>query len=166
SAADMKLSFVGLADLLADVDEEALGRLPDPQRRGIEAALLRVEGEAEGVNERAVSAGVLNVLQGAAAAGPLLVTVDDLQWLDPPSARALAFALRRMDRTLVRFIGVERLVDGSPTVTPSLGLPREWIRDLYLTPLSVEELDRLLELHLATPMLGSLVSKLHKASGG
>lgn len=39
-AADVRLSFAGLGDLLGDVVDEALPSLPDPQRHALEAALL------------------------------------------------------------------------------------------------------------------------------
>ena len=47
---------------------------------------------------------MLNGLRALAAAGPLLVAIDDLQWLDPPSVEALGFAARRLDGAPVRFL--------------------------------------------------------------
>jgi DNA-binding CsgD family transcriptional regulator len=41
--------------------------------------------------------GALQALRGIAAGGPALVAIDDLQWLDALSARALRYALRRLD---------------------------------------------------------------------
>ncbi len=38
----------------------------------------------------------------------MLVAIDDLQWLDPPSADALAFAARRLDGARVRFLLARR----------------------------------------------------------
>ena len=38
----------------------------------------------------------------------MLVAIDDLQWLDPPSAEALAFAARRLDGAHVRFLLARR----------------------------------------------------------
>ena len=41
SGAEARLSFAGLADLLADVDGETMGGLPEPQRQALDVALLR-----------------------------------------------------------------------------------------------------------------------------
>jgi len=43
-----------------------------------------------------VGLGVLGLLSAAAAARPLLCVVDDVQWLDQASARALGVAARRL----------------------------------------------------------------------
>ena len=39
--AESRLSFTVLSDLLANVDEDVLAALPDPQRSALEVALLR-----------------------------------------------------------------------------------------------------------------------------
>ena len=41
SAAEAQLSYASLADLLADIDDDLLKFLPDPQRRAIDFVLLR-----------------------------------------------------------------------------------------------------------------------------
>ena len=90
------LSFVALGDLLGDVVDETLPQLPRLQRRALEAALLVGEEAEAAPDRRAVSAAVLGALNALAAGGPLLVAVDDIQWLDAPSASALEFAVRRI----------------------------------------------------------------------
>jgi DNA-binding CsgD family transcriptional regulator len=94
--AETHLSLAGLSDLLEDVD---LDELPVPQRRALAIATLRAaaNGEPEPA-PRAVAAGVLSALRALAAAGPLLVAVDDAQWLDRDSAMALGFAARRLEQ--------------------------------------------------------------------
>ena len=53
--------------------------------------------DGEPPDRGAISFGFRNALRALAADGPLLVAVDDLQWLDAPSGDALAFAARRLD---------------------------------------------------------------------
>ena len=45
----------------------------------------------------AIGAATLSLLAAAARAAPLLVVIDDAQWLDEASAASIAFALRRLD---------------------------------------------------------------------
>ena len=63
--------------------------------RALDGALLRGAEEMPS-DPRAVFAGSLSILETLASETPVLVAVDDVQWLDPPSARALQFAARRL----------------------------------------------------------------------
>src|SRR5919198_2576897 len=92
---EVQLSFAALGDLLEDVSAEVMGLLPTLRRRALEAALLLGEAEGPPPDPRAVALGVLGVLRLLAASDPVLLAVDDVQWLDKPSARALEFAIRR-----------------------------------------------------------------------
>ncbi|WP_166350521.1 ATP-binding protein [Phytoactinopolyspora limicola] len=93
--AEMRLSYAGLADLLDGTEREGWARLPAPQRHALNAALLRTEGASGVPDPRAVGAGLLSVLKELARRSPVLLAVDDLQWLDEPSRRALEFSVRR-----------------------------------------------------------------------
>jgi len=55
-----------------------------------------------------VGAALLQLLDLAAADGPLLVVVDDAQWADPPSLQALTFAVRRLRSQPVLVVVVQR----------------------------------------------------------
>ena len=69
-------------------------RIAAPQRAALETALALSPGE---VRDRFTAyAGVLSLLAAAAEAQPRLVVVDDLQWLDAPSAEAMLFVARRL----------------------------------------------------------------------
>jgi AAA ATPase domain len=90
SEAEAVHSFVGLADLLGDV-EETVDELPGPQRRALEAALLLADPDRP-VDERVIGVAFLGALRALARRGPLVVAVDDLQWLDEPTLACLRFA--------------------------------------------------------------------------
>src|SRR5262245_50976842 len=85
--AEVDLAFAGLGDLLDDVLDEALPQLPAPQRFALEVALLRSEETNAQVEPRALGVAVLGVLRALALSTPVLLAVDDLHWLDLPSAR-------------------------------------------------------------------------------
>jgi DNA-binding CsgD family transcriptional regulator len=95
--AEAVLSFAGIAELLGPVTDEVLPALGELRRRALEAALL-VEGSGgdSAPEPRAIGLAVLDALKVLAADAPVLVAIDDFQWLDRPSARTLLFALRRL----------------------------------------------------------------------
>lgn len=95
--AEARLGYAALSDLLSPVGEDVLAALPEPQREALEAALLRASPRAAGSASRAVAAGLLSALRRIAEQPPVLVAIDDAQWLDRPSEAALAFALRRLE---------------------------------------------------------------------
>jgi len=95
SEAEAQLSFASLADLLADVGDRVLASLPEPQRRAIDFVLLRAGSEDVATDPRAIGAALLSVLERCADDVPVLLTIDDPQWLDKSSAGAVEFAVRR-----------------------------------------------------------------------
>ncbi|MFI0962830.1 AAA family ATPase [Streptomyces sp. NPDC021080] len=109
---DVKLPFVGLIDLFARVPESCLETLAPVPRTALRAALLRGSEPADDRSRLAVRVAVLEVLRTLAAAGPVLLVVDGLQWLDEPSAEVLAFAARRIEDVGVRVVATERVADG------------------------------------------------------
>ena len=90
------LSFAALGDLLDGVLGQVLPRLPPPQRRALKVALLLEDPGGSPPEQRAVAVAFLAVIRHLSELGPVVLAVDDLQWLDDPSARVLEFALRRL----------------------------------------------------------------------
>ena len=96
TAAETAFSFAALGDLLRSDIAGLLPELPGPQRRALEVALALRGNEGQGVGEHVIGLAFLSALQLLAARHPVLVAVDDVQWLDPPSAAVLQFAARRL----------------------------------------------------------------------
>src|SRR4051812_18090388 len=163
ASAEAQLAFSGLGDLLAGEDvDEALPSLPAPQRRALEAALLRAEGDASDV--RAIAGGALGVLRHAAHRRPVVIAVDDVQWLDAPSRTAIEFALRRAAGLQVLLL-VARRSDRDDELP--LGLARaQPVTRLTLEPLSLGALHRLIHERLALSLPRPALRRLHEASGG
>ncbi|MBO1332150.1 LuxR family transcriptional regulator [Streptomyces sp. VRA16 Mangrove soil] len=89
------LPYVGLADLFRPVTDH-LERIPGRQAAALTGALAL--GPAVAQDRFAVAAGTLSLLGAVSEAGPVLMVVDDAQWLDRYSLDALAFATRRLSR--------------------------------------------------------------------
>lgn len=108
SEAEMELPYAGL-QLLCGHMIDAAGHLPAPQREALEAAFgLRAGGEP---NPFLVGLAVLGLLTAVADDHALLCVVDDAQWLDEVSARAIAFVARRLDAEGIAIVLVMRQVD-------------------------------------------------------
>src|SRR5258707_1292028 len=114
---DAGLPNVGLTDLLRSVPEEAFETLPLPQRRPLEVATLRRDAGDGDLEPRAVGTALAALLANLGNRGSLLLAVDDAQWLDPASARALGFAMHRQDGRDVRLLAALRI--DSATTRPS-----------------------------------------------
>ena len=95
AGSEARLAFAALGDLLDLVIDDALPALPGPQRRGLEVALLRGDDPAaqDPIDERTIGVATLSALRLISARAPLLLAIDDLQWVDASSAAALRFAL-------------------------------------------------------------------------
>jgi predicted ATPase len=95
--AEEDIPFAALAQLLGRLAWHDMD-LPQPQRTALEVAFAITDAPLSG-DRLAVGAGVLNVLAAAALERHILVVVDDIQWIDDPSASALIFAARRLVTT-------------------------------------------------------------------
>lgn len=87
------LPFAGLHRLLRPVLAEA-GDLADPQRAALPAAIG--PGDAGRPDPFRIALAVLDLLAECAATRPLLLLVDDVQWLDRATSDLLAFVARRL----------------------------------------------------------------------
>jgi DNA-binding CsgD family transcriptional regulator len=163
SGAEAELSFAGLFDLLEGIDIGTVGGLPVPQRQALEAALLRAEPMAAAPERFAIAAGFLSVLRSLAAGEPLLVAVDDLQWLDAASAEVLAFAARRAQGQRFQFLLSRR--SGSATGMEG-ALGPAMMRTAEVGPLSLTATRRLLSQCLGLTMPPRTLLRLFDVTRG
>jgi hypothetical protein len=147
--------FSGLSQLLCGLQGE-LDRLSELHR----AALLAALGfDERGTADRlVVSTAALQLLRAAAATRPVLVIVDDLQWIDRSTATVLGFVARRLVGNPIGFIGSMRT--GSDTLFGHAG-----IAEYEVEPLDGEAAAELLNLRF--PMLAPQVRRrvLAEAAG-
>ncbi|WP_406036562.1 AAA family ATPase [Micromonospora sp. NBC_00898] len=102
---EANVSFAGLHQLLYPL-LGYLPRLDEPQRAALRSALGLAEGPP--VDRFLVSCAALALLTQAASSAPVLVTVDDLPWLDQVSATVLGFIARRLAGHRIGFIAASR----------------------------------------------------------
>ena len=94
--AEAPLAFASLGDLVAPVLDESLSSIPPVQRRALETALLLREPEGQPPDTRVLGLALLSVLGQLAGGAPVLVALDDAQWIDSSSLEVLSFTLRRL----------------------------------------------------------------------
>ena len=162
---EARLSFAGLADLLEPALGKVLDRLPPVQRRALEAALLLSEDEGPPPDQRTISTACLGVFRHLAEEERVLVAVDDVQWLDPPTALVLEFVARRLAEEPVGLLVAER-VAGEGEAPLGLGRADLDVGRVRLGPLSTGALHRLLRDQLGVTLTRPALRRVHEASGG
>ncbi len=95
--AESVLAYAAVADLLGDVDPAVLAALPDVQRLAVDRVLLRASSEGPATDQRVVAAAFAAVLDRLSADAPVVVAIDDVQWLDPSSQAVVSYAARQLN---------------------------------------------------------------------
>jgi DNA-binding CsgD family transcriptional regulator len=166
AAAESVLAYASLADLMADVDAAAFAELPYPQRRAIDRVLLRADTDGEPTDQRAVAAGFLSVVQRLGEQSPVLVAIDDLQWLDESSVRVLAFAARRLSAP-VGILGAVRTDPDGARAASWLQLSRaDSVERIALCPLTLGALHVVISERLGRSFPRPTMVRIHQVSGG
>ena len=150
---EMELDYAALQQLCSPI-LEFTERLPDPQRDALGVAFGLSAGQAP--SPFLVGLAVLGLLSEAAEQQPLLCVVDDAQWLDGGSARALAFVARRLL--------AERIALAFATRDVGTGLAR--FPELRVDPLGRRDARALLESALAARLDESVLERIVAETGG
>ncbi|MFF0375714.1 AAA family ATPase [Actinoplanes missouriensis] len=127
--------FTGLHEMLHPVLDR-MASLPSRQRSALMVAFGEEDGPAS--DRLLISLATLGLLEETATAGPVLLTVEDLHWLDRSSAEVVAFLARRLRATPALLLATTR-TDGA-YADWSAAFPQL----LPLSPLSGEDSARLL----------------------
>ncbi len=90
---EMELAYAGLHQLCGPMLSQ-LDALPEPQQNALSVAFGLASGDPP--DRFLVAVAVLSLLSAAAEDRPLLLCVDDLQWLDDASVQVLGFVARRL----------------------------------------------------------------------
>src|SRR6476469_8834015 len=133
---------------------ELIERLPDPQRDALGVAFGLSTGQAP--SPFLVGLAVLGLLSEGAEQQPLLCMIDDAQWLDGASARALAFVARRLL--------AERIALAFATRDVGNGLAR--FPELRVEPLGRRDARALLDSVLAARLDESVLERIIAEPGG
>ena len=130
-------------------------------------ALSLADADGSTRDPHAIAMAFLNMLRSLAALRPVLLALDDIQWLDTASADVLAFAVRRLRQEPVRLLATLRV---EPHVNVPLeldrALPEDRLRRLDIGPLSVGALHHLVRARLGVELARPTLHRLRERSGG
>jgi DNA-binding CsgD family transcriptional regulator/tetratricopeptide (TPR) repeat protein len=158
------LANVVLGDLLSDTEPELLAALPAPRRRALDAALLRDEPDLP-VDPRALGAAILTLLPLLVDSRPLVLAIDDDQWMDASSAATLGFALRRLPRLPVLLL-LSRRINSAPMTGLEAAVGAAEVERVRIGSLSLGAIQLLLRQRLGVAFSRPMLTRLHEASGG
>ena len=150
---EMQLDYAALQQLCSPI-LDLIERLPDPQRDALGVAFGLSAGQAP--SPFLVGLAALGLLSEAAEQQPLLSLVDDAQWLDGASARALAFVARRLLAERVALAFATREVGSGWVRFPQLGVE----------PLGRRDARALLESVLVARLDESVLDRIVAEAGG
>ncbi|HZX07406.1 helix-turn-helix transcriptional regulator [Kribbella sp.] len=163
SNSEAGLPYVTLLDLLSGQLEFAWQVLPDHLRQPLEVALLKASAPDTVRDELAVRLAVLHVLRRLAATGPVLIVVDDIQWVDPSSLEVLTFCARRLSEG-VHVLATEQVADGDlPVMAEACPEP---VLQLEVPPLTEPDVLRLLRQRLSSPLPVRTARRIFAAGAG
>ncbi len=168
AAAEPVSAYTALADLLSELDPAMWADLPAPQRIAVDQVLGRKSAGGAATDQRAVSAAFLSIVDLLSHDEPVLLAIDDLQWLDPSSRHVVAFAARRLTGP-VGFLGAVRTehYDDDSATADWLQLPRpDAIHRIALPPLSIGALGTVVAEAVGRQLPRQAIGRIHATCGG
>ena len=147
--AEAELAYSGLDDLFGEVTGELLS--------------ARAGGPPD---RRALCRGILGTLRSLARESRLILAVDDVRWLDRPSAEVLGFCIRRLAHEPVAVVVT---LDGGTGTVP-FGLDTDLasgrLARVRLGPLGPQAIREILCSRLGADLPRHILRRLHESSGG
>lgn len=163
SQAETQHSYAALIDIFDGIDFGDVETVPDPQLKALEVALLRRSTDRQDADPHATALGLLAVLRTLGKGRRVLIAIDDVQWIDTPSANALAFAVRRIRDDPVRLMVGKRSGERSPVVD---AIDSADVLDIELEPLDEVAIRRILFDRLGLTFPRRVVRDIHESSLG
>ena len=140
--------------------------MPHLQRVAIDRVLLQGDGAGPVTDERVVASAFLALVDRLSVSAPVIVAVDDAQWLDTSSQAVVAFAARRL-KGRVGVLVTERTEDGGRAGAAWLKLNRlDGIERIRVGPLSLGGIGRMITSRLGRAFSRPTMVRISEISGG
>lgn len=151
---EVELPYSGLHELLRPIIDSA-SELPAHERDALFGALALADGGSS--SALAVWMAVLQLLTNAAEDRPVVVLVDDLQWIDTATLAALGFVARRVAHDPMLILATSRPGDHHHQIDATL---------VELGSLAPDEVGQLAAGRVGRPLADSTALALHQVTGG
>ncbi|MDA2893926.1 AAA family ATPase [Mycolicibacterium sp. BiH015] len=166
SSAEAGLAFVGLDDLLGEADADVIDALPAAKRDALRQVSIRAGGVGSGVDRRVVAAAFLSIIDELASRTPVLLSVDDVHWIDDATRDVLAYAFRRTQGR-VGLLATEQFGGDQVSAASWLDLGRSGsVARLAMGPMSIGQLHHVISRRMGRSFPRSTMAHIAEASGG
>lgn len=165
TAAESELPWTTLAQILDEVRDDDLGLLAEGQLHQLETV---TSADRRGpVSPELVAFGLASLLDTAASgdAAPILLAVDDVQWMDRASAGAFAYALRGAAQRRAVVLLARRTDEPTP-LEPSRLVDADTLLVIDLPGLSLASLREIVADATGATLTRAQSARLHQRTGG
>ena len=164
--AESVMAYALVADLLEDVAPDVIDGLPDLQRVAVDRVLLRASTDGPPTDHRVTASAMVSIITALAEVKPVLLAVDDVQWLDVSSQAVLAFAARRLGGR-VGVLLTERAHTGQAEPATWLQLRNpDTVTRVRVGPLSLGALHTMIVERLGRALPRPTMVRISEVSGG
>lgn len=164
--AESGLAHAAVADLFAKIDSRVLAGLPDMQRLAADRVMLRDVTAGRPTDERVTAAALLSAVHAMCARAPVLIAIDDVQWLDPSSVAVLAFVARRLKGPVGVVVTERRGEDVGEPAASWLQVGTAGVARLQVPPMSLGALHTMLTARLGRRFSRPAIVRIAEVSAG
>lgn len=164
--AEASFSFAALSELFGTVVAGASRSLAAPRAHALAVALLLAEPGEEHPDAHAIGLAVVDVLRVLAVEGPVVMALDDIQWIDPASGAVLQVALRRLRDDRVGLLATLRTGTGTAALDFERALSGQRLDRRFVGPLGLGGVHQLLGQRLGLELTRPELTRLHEATAG
>ena len=164
---EMPLAFSAIVDLLEAPFGEIADELPAPHRQALAVALGLEEPLERPAEPLTISRAAVEVLRLLSARAPVVMAIDDVQWLDTASRRVLSFAVRRLADTPLAILATLRTpAEHSDPLALANALGPSGLTEIELAGLTARSIQQLVRTRLGVRLPRPLLTRVHRTSGG
>jgi DNA-binding CsgD family transcriptional regulator len=164
--AESVLAFAAVADMLAELDPAAVDALSPVQRVAVDRVLLNERADGRPTDQRVAAAAFASIVAYLAGRTPVLLAVDDAQWLDSSSRAVLGYAARRLTGP-VGVVLTERTSSDRDSVAMSwLQVRGDGVATIKLEPMDSADVHEMIVTRLNRSFPRATLTRIHEISGG
>jgi DNA-binding CsgD family transcriptional regulator len=164
--AESVLAYTVVADLLADVDPAVVESLPPVQQVAVDRVLLTERADGRSTDQRVAAAAFASIVTKLAERAPVLLAVDDVQWLDTSSRAVLGFAARRVSGRVAVIVAERTAGERDGQVKSWLQTGGRGMAAIRLHPMSFADMHAMIVTRLDRSFPRPTMTRIYEISAG